>query len=84
VSASKRHHTRRNRYPGHAEHNKAHHDSPNYRAQGCFTPDGDETPHIAVGDTLSFETDTEGWWEMDETMHHVYVIMPTLPLELPQ
>ena|SRR5689334_12272963 len=41
---------------------------------GRFTPDGEETIHFAGGDTLFFEANTEGTWEVDETMRKIYVI----------
>ena len=42
---------------------------------GRFTPDNEETIHFASGDTLFFEANTEGLWEVDETMRKVYVIL---------
>jgi uncharacterized cupin superfamily protein len=42
---------------------------------GRFTPDNAETVHFASGDTLFFEANTEGLWEVDETMRKVYVIL---------
>lgn len=43
--------------------------------RGRFTPDNEETVHFAGGDTLFFEANTEGLWEVDETMRKVYVIL---------
>jgi uncharacterized cupin superfamily protein len=42
--------------------------------RGRFTPDGEDTIHFAGGDTLFFEANTEGLWEVEETMRKVYVI----------
>jgi len=42
---------------------------------GRFTPDGEDTIHFAAGDTLFFEKDTEGLWEVQETMRKIYVIL---------
>lgn len=42
---------------------------------GRFTPDNEETIHFAPGDTLFFEANTEGLWEVEETMRKVYVIL---------
>ncbi|WP_250536503.1 cupin domain-containing protein [Caballeronia sp. AZ10_KS36] len=41
---------------------------------GRFTPDGEDTVHFAGGDTLFFAANTEGTWEVDQTMRKVYVI----------
>ncbi|MFP3711939.1 cupin domain-containing protein, partial [Paraburkholderia sp. SIMBA_009] len=41
---------------------------------GRFTPDNEETVHFENGDTLFFEANTEGLWEVEETMRKVYVI----------
>ncbi len=41
---------------------------------GRFTPDGEDTIYFASGDTLFFEANTEGLWEVEETMRKVYVI----------
>jgi uncharacterized cupin superfamily protein len=43
--------------------------------RGRFTPDNEETVHFKSGDTLFFEANTEGLWEVDETMRKVYVIL---------
>jgi uncharacterized cupin superfamily protein len=43
--------------------------------RGRFTPDGEDAVHFAGGDTLFFEANTEGLWEVDETMRKVYVIL---------
>ncbi len=42
--------------------------------RGRFTPDGEDTIHFAGGDTLFFEANTEGLWEVEETMRKEYVI----------
>lgn len=42
---------------------------------GRFTPDGEATVHFQGGDTLFFAANTEGTWEVDETMRKVYVIL---------
>ena len=42
--------------------------------RGRFTADGEDTIHFASGDTLFFEANTEGLWEVEETMRKVYVI----------
>ncbi|MBB2927804.1 hypothetical protein FHX59_002224 [Paraburkholderia silvatlantica] len=42
---------------------------------GRFTPDGEPTVHFRGGDTLFFAANTEGTWEVDETMRKVYVIL---------
>jgi uncharacterized cupin superfamily protein len=42
---------------------------------GRFTPDGEATVHFHGGDTLFFAANTEGTWEVDETMRKVYVIL---------
>jgi len=42
---------------------------------GRFTPDGEETIHFTAGDTLFFEANTEGLWEVDAAMRKVYVIL---------
>jgi uncharacterized cupin superfamily protein len=42
--------------------------------RGRFTPDNEETVHFESGDTLFFEANTEGLWEVEETMRKVYVI----------
>jgi len=34
--------------------------------RGRFTPDGEDTIHFAGGDTLFFEANTEGLWEVEE------------------
>jgi uncharacterized cupin superfamily protein len=44
---------------------------------GRFTPDGEDTVHFKGGDTLFFEANTEGLWEVEETMRKVYVIWPS-------
>ncbi|MDR5774649.1 cupin domain-containing protein [Caballeronia sp. LP006] len=41
---------------------------------GRFTPDGEDTVHFTGGDTLFFAANTEGTWEVEETMRKVYVI----------
>ncbi|SIT47945.1 conserved hypothetical protein [Paraburkholderia piptadeniae] len=41
---------------------------------GRFTPDGEDTIHFMGGDTLFFAANTEGTWEVDETIRKVYVI----------
>ncbi|MDE1180882.1 cupin domain-containing protein [Paraburkholderia sp.] len=41
---------------------------------GSFTPDGEETVHFASGDTLFFEANTQGLWEVREAMRKIYVI----------
>jgi len=43
--------------------------------RGRFTPDGEDTIHFEAGDTMFFEVNTEGRWEIDETMRKVYVII---------
>jgi uncharacterized cupin superfamily protein len=42
--------------------------------RGRFTPDNEDTVHFSTGDTLFFEANTEGLWEVDEAMRKVYVI----------
>jgi len=42
--------------------------------RGRFTPNGEDTIHFASGDTLFFEANTEGLWEVGEAMRKVYVI----------
>lgn len=42
--------------------------------RGRFTADGEETIHFASGDTLFFEANTQGLWEVEETTRKVYVI----------
>lgn len=42
---------------------------------GRFTPDGEDAVHFTSGDTLFFEANTEGLWDVDETMRKVYVIL---------
>jgi uncharacterized cupin superfamily protein len=44
------------------------------QGRGRFTADGEETIHFSSGDTLFFEANTEGLWEVEETMRKVYVI----------
>jgi uncharacterized protein len=41
---------------------------------GSFTPDGEKTLHFKGGDTMFFEANTEGLWEIDETLRKIYVI----------
>ncbi|MBN3852197.1 DUF861 domain-containing protein [Paraburkholderia sp. Ac-20340] len=41
---------------------------------GSFTPDGEETLHFKGGDTMFFEANTEGLWQIDETLRKIYVI----------
>ena len=41
---------------------------------GSFTADGEATIHFREGDTLFFEANTEGLWEVHETMRKIYVI----------
>jgi uncharacterized cupin superfamily protein len=41
---------------------------------GSFTPDGEDTIHFTGGDTLFFEANTEGLWQVNETMRKIYVI----------
>ncbi|MGF6871125.1 cupin domain-containing protein [Paraburkholderia sp. MM5477-R1] len=43
--------------------------------RGRFTPDNETMIHFTAGDTLFFEADTEGLWEVEETMRKVYVIL---------
>jgi uncharacterized cupin superfamily protein len=42
--------------------------------RGRFTADGADTIHFTSGDTLFFEANTEGVWEVEEAMRKVYVI----------
>jgi uncharacterized cupin superfamily protein len=42
--------------------------------RGRFTADGEDTIHFTSGDTLFFEANTEGLWEVEEAMRKVYVI----------
>ncbi|APR35719.1 MULTISPECIES: cupin domain-containing protein [unclassified Paraburkholderia] len=42
---------------------------------GSFTPDGESAIHFRGGDTLFFEANTEGVWQVDETMRKIYVIL---------
>lgn len=44
------------------------------QGSGTFTPDGEPTIHFQAGDTLFFEANTEGQWDVKELMHKVYVI----------
>ncbi|CAG9225541.1 Cupin_3 domain-containing protein [Paraburkholderia tropica] len=41
---------------------------------GSFTPDGETTLHFKGGDTMFFEANTEGLWQIDETLRKIYVI----------
>jgi uncharacterized cupin superfamily protein len=41
---------------------------------GTFTADGEPTIHFKSGDTLFFEANTEGLWDVQETMRKIYVI----------
>jgi uncharacterized cupin superfamily protein len=43
--------------------------------RGRFTPDGEESVHFTGGDTLFFEANTEGLWEVEGKMRKVYVIL---------
>ncbi len=42
--------------------------------EGSFTPDGQETVHFTAGDTLFFEANTEGLWDVKQTLRKIYVI----------
>jgi hypothetical protein len=42
---------------------------------GSFTPDGEPAVHFRGGDTMFFEANTEGLWQVDETMRKIYVIL---------
>ncbi|VVD61111.1 hypothetical protein PCO31111_00109 [Pandoraea communis] len=42
--------------------------------RATFTPDGEAPLEISPGDTLFFEANTEGLWQIDETIRKVYVI----------
>lgn len=44
------------------------------KGSGSFTPDGEDTIHFTTGDTLFFEANTEGLWNVDDTMRKIYVI----------
>ncbi|KVC97189.1 hypothetical protein WL28_17135 [Burkholderia ubonensis] len=41
---------------------------------GSFTEDGQETIHFTQGDTLFFEANTKGVWQIDESIRKIYVI----------
>ncbi|MBN3791631.1 cupin domain-containing protein [Burkholderia sp. Ac-20353] len=41
---------------------------------GSFTPDGEATIEFHAGDTLFFAANTEGLWQVRETMRKIYVI----------
>ncbi|WP_175717030.1 cupin domain-containing protein [Burkholderia anthina] len=41
---------------------------------GSFTEDGKDTIHFRAGDTLFFEADTKGTWQIDEAIRKIYVI----------
>jgi len=41
---------------------------------GTFAPDGEEAIEFGAGDTLFFAANTEGLWDVRETMRKVYVI----------
>ncbi|MGU7771812.1 cupin domain-containing protein [Burkholderia sp. MR1-5-21] len=41
---------------------------------GAFTPDGEDTIEFRAGDTLFFAANTEGLWQVRETMRKIYVI----------
>jgi uncharacterized protein len=44
------------------------------KGNGSFTPDGEDTIHFEAGDTLFFEANTEGLWNIHETLRKIYVI----------
>ncbi|AXF25500.1 hypothetical protein CUJ89_34100 [Burkholderia pyrrocinia] len=41
---------------------------------GTFAPNGEEAAEFGAGDTLFFAANTEGLWQVRETMRKVYVI----------
>lgn len=41
---------------------------------GSFTEDGKDTIHFRTGDTLFFEANTKGIWQIDEAIRKIYVI----------
>ncbi|WP_321786236.1 cupin domain-containing protein [Burkholderia pyrrocinia] len=41
---------------------------------GTFTPDGEDAIEFGAGDTLFFAANTEGLWQVRETMRKIYVI----------
>ncbi|MGF6871142.1 cupin domain-containing protein [Paraburkholderia sp. MM5477-R1] len=43
--------------------------------RGRFTPDNEDAVHFEPGDTMFFASNTQGLWEVDETMRKVYVIL---------
>lgn len=45
------------------------------QGRGRFTPDGEAPIDFAAGDTLFFAANTQGLWEMPETMRKFYVIL---------
>lgn len=45
------------------------------KGRGRFTPDGEEPVEFAPGDTLFFAANTQGLWEMPESMRKFYVIL---------
>lgn len=45
------------------------------QGHGRFTPDGEAPVDFAAGDTLFFAANTQGLWEMPETMRKFYVIL---------
>ena len=44
--------------------------------RGSFTPDGGHAIEFGAGDALYFAANTEGEWELLETVRKVYVIFP--------
>ncbi|ABE36617.1 hypothetical protein DR64_7720 [Paraburkholderia xenovorans LB400] len=44
------------------------------KGSGSFTPDGEDTIRFTAGDTLFFEANTGGLWNVDDTMRKIYVI----------
>ncbi|WP_425273896.1 cupin domain-containing protein [Paraburkholderia graminis] len=45
------------------------------QGHGRFTADGEQPVEFAPGDTLFFAANTQGLWEMPETMRKFYVIL---------
>ena len=49
--------------------------------RATFTPDGEAPLEIAPGDTLFFEANTEGLWQIDETIRNsLYRRLASQPL----
>ncbi|HYQ55202.1 MAG TPA: cupin domain-containing protein [Pseudomonas sp.] len=42
---------------------------------GSFTPDGDEPVHFSAGDALYFEANSQGTWDIRQTVRKTYLIL---------